>query len=363
MKLRVHRLIEHASLAAALALCAAAAAALVAFAAPGAKPATAADPGTARETPFRVRTFNARQHGDWIGNGIAYGPHRDGQSPTGKQPTREQLTEDLKLLAARWKLVRIYGAGATAEDIASIIRAEHLPLRLMLGAWVAVTERRDANGAVVESFPAARAANRSELESAVRLARAYPGIVNAICGGNETQVSWSDHRVPVDSLIAAIRWVRARTSVPVTTADDFNFWNKPESNAVAAEVDFIVMHAHPMWNGKQIGEALDWTTKTWESIHMAHTGRQVVLGETGWATRVGTEGDQAKLIKGHPGEPEQATFLREIVDWCDRTGTVTYFFEAFDENWKGGSQPAEVEKHWGVFRADRSPKLAVAPSH
>ena len=36
------------------------------------------------------------------------------------------------------------------------------------------------------------------------------------------------------------------------------------------------------------------------------------------------------------------------------------YFEVFDENWKGGEDPAEVEKHWGLFRADRSPKAAMA---
>ena len=34
-------------------------------------------------------------------------------------------------------------------------------------------------------------------------------------------------------------------------------------------------------------------------------------------------------------------------------------FEAFDENWKGGPSPEETEKHWGLFRADRTPKLVV----
>jgi exo-beta-1,3-glucanase (GH17 family) len=38
---------------------------------------------------------------------------------------------------------------------------------------------------------------------------------------------------------------------------------------------------------------------------------------------------------------------------------ITFFFEAFDEKWKGGTNPAEVEKHWGLFRADRSPKAAM----
>jgi exo-beta-1,3-glucanase (GH17 family) len=179
--------------------------------------------------------------------------------------------------------------------------------------------------------------------------------------GNETQVFWSDHRVPPDSLIADIRWVRSHTRVPVTTADDFNFWNKPESRAVADEVDFIVMHAHPMWNGKQLGEALEWTAKTCEAIRAAHPLRTVVLGETGWATSVRPEGEQGRLIHGRPGEDEQKTFFNAVRAWAGKTRTTTFFFEAFDENWKGGSHPDEVEKHWGLFRADRTPKRAVSP--
>ena len=31
-------------------------------------------------------------------------------------------------------------------------------------------------------------------------------------------------------------------------------------------------------------------------------------------------------------------------------------FEAFDEKWKGGEHPNEVEKHWGLIKSDRTPK-------
>jgi exo-beta-1,3-glucanase (GH17 family) len=263
-------------------------------------------------------------------------------------------------MAPHWNLFRVYGARGAAESILTVIRADRTPMRVMLGAWVAVTERRDPAGALLATIPGAREANRAELETAVRLAREYPEIVTSICVGNETQVAWSDHRVPTDSLIAAIRMVRSRTRVPVTTADDFNFWNKPESRAVADEVDFIVMHAHPMWNGRQLDEALGWTTRTVDAIRAEHPGRMVVLGETGWATGVGREGDQARYIKGRPGEAEQKAFYDAIRKWARATRTTTFVFEAFDENWKGGSDPAEVEKHWGLFHADRTPKPAVA---
>ena len=84
-----------------------------------------------------------------------------------------------------------------------------------------------------------------------------------------------------------------------------------------------------------------------------------ILGEAGWATQMHTEGDQAKYIKGRPGEPEQKRFYDEFIAWTTSQRVVNFFFEAFDENWKGGPHPNEVEKHWGLFRADRTPKLAL----
>jgi exo-beta-1,3-glucanase (GH17 family) len=178
--------------------------------------------------------------------------------------------------------------------------------------------------------------------------------------GNETQVSWSDHRSPMDILIGYVREVRAGTTVPVTVADDFNFWNKPESRELAREVDFITMHAHPLWNGLDVAGALGWTRKTYEEVCAIHPDRVVVLGEAGWATQHGKRGDQGTLIRGRTGEAEQAAFFDAFTAWSREDRVPTFWFEAFDENWKGGDASDEVE-NWGLFRADRSPKRAVAP--
>ncbi len=191
------------------------------------------------------------------------------------------------------------------------------------------------------------------------LAAAYPDIVAAVSVGNETQVSWSDHRCPADSLIAYVRRVRQRTAVPVTVADDFSYWTRPESEAVAAELDFITMHAHPLWNGCRLDEAPGWLADQVAAVEAAHPGRAVVLGETGWATAVLATGEQGRLIKGEVGEAEQKRFHDAVVAWAAARRLPLFFFEAFDENWKGGAHPGEVEKHWGLFRADRTPKAAV----
>lgn len=297
-----------------------------------------------RESPFVARPLDPFLGDRWIGQGISYGPHRDGQRPGGPSPTRAQLREDLELLRGRWGLLRIYSADEIAADLLSLIREERLPFKVLLGAWIA---------------PGAPADNQLQVTTAVRLGNAFPDVVLAVCVGNETQVSWSDHKVPIETLVDLLREARRGTRLPVTTADDFGFWVQPQSDQVAREVDFIVLHAYAMWNGKTLAEALDFTKEKYAEVARLHPDRTVVLGEAGWATRKHTEGDQAKYIQGEPGEAPQRVFYEQFTAWVVRERIVSTWFEAFDENWKGGPHPDEVEKHWGLFGADRAPKQAM----
>ena len=317
------------------------------------------EPRPGRQEPFALRALELGRGEAWLGEGVAYGPHRDGQRPGGASPSRSQIAEDLRILARHWKWIRVYGSAELGETVLRTIRDERLELQVMLGAWIAVEASPPDSAGAVTRFPDALAQNRREVDAAVRLANAYPGIVSSVCVGNETQVFWSDHRCPPGVLIGYLREVRARTRVPVSTADDFNFWNKPESEDVARECDFIVLHAHPLWNGLQLEEALDWVRGTLADVQARHPDRTIVLGETGWATKRADTGDQAKLMKGRLGEAEQARFYAAFGDWVRRERVPSFFFEAFDENWKGGDQPDEVEKHWGLYRADRTPKAAM----
>ena len=307
-----------------------------------------------------VRSFEPAVEGRPIYNAVCYGPHRDGQRPGGDQPSAGELLEDLRLIEPHWKMVRIYNSSEYTETFLEVIRNSGIDVKVILGVWIEPEEKRDEKGEVLERSGEAAASNRIEVEAGIRLANAYPDIVEAVCVGNETQIFWSAHRSPPDILIGHVRTVREGVGVPVTVADDFNFWNKPESRELAAEIDFIMMHAHPMWNGLQLEGALDWLKEQLAAVRALHPGRHVVVGETGWATSVLYEGEQGELIKGKPGEAEQKIFYEALRGWADSEKQIVFYFEAFDENWKGGDDPVEVEKHWGVFRADRSPKAAVA---
>lgn len=304
------------------------------------------------------RPFVPVTAGRWIGNGICYGPHRDGQRPGGTTPSAREIREDLRLMAPHWRLVRTYGASEFGQALLEGIRAERLDMKVLLGVWVAPEERPSAAGGIEHDAEAA-ADNAREVEAAISLAAAYPDLVVGICVGNETQVSWSPHPCPLELLIAQVRRLRAAVAVPVTAADDYQYWLTSASQALARELDFLTVHAHPMWNGQSLDTALPWLREQLAAVRLAHPGRPLVIGETGWATSVAGSGEQAQLIKGQAGETEQASFYSSLLAWAQTERLPLFVFEAFDENWKGGSDPAEVEKHWGLFYASRSPKRAL----
>jgi Glycosyl hydrolases family 17 len=45
--------------------------------------------------------------------------------------------------------------------------------------------------------------------------------------------------------------------------------------------------------------------------------------------------------------------------WTAAENILTFVFEAFDEEGKGSHELLEPEKHWGLFKKDRTPKLVM----
>jgi len=55
-----------------------------------------------------------------------------------------------------------------------------------------------------------------------------------------------------------------------------------------------------------------------------------------------------------------AILIRESHEWAIRKNTTVFFFEAFDESWKGDpGNPLGAEKHWGFFNIHRTPKQVL----
>jgi exo-beta-1,3-glucanase (GH17 family) len=303
--------------------------------------------------PFAVREFDPYLNGKWIGQAVSYGCYRKGQAPGSKGPTKAEILEDLNIITKYWNLIRVYNADDDTERILEVIKEHDLPIKVMLGVWLENEEKH----------PEKKKNNITNALRCIELTRKYPDIIAAVNVGNETQVFWSWHRMESKNLIRYIRAVRNNTTVPITTADDYNFWNKPESKKVADEIDFIVTHIYPLWNGKTLDNAIVWLDTTYHLVKELHPEKQLVLGEIGWATNYNAEkkgdGEQGTLIKGKVGVDAQEQFLIELDEWINKNKVTTFLFEAFDEPWKGGGEnsgPNEVEKNWGVFYEDRTPK-------
>ncbi len=242
-----------------------------------------------KEDPFVVRDFNPYLNDEWIGNAVSYGCYRQGQAPGVQGPSKEEIFEDLTIISQHWNLIRVYNADDDTEHILEVIRENDFPVKMMLGVWL---ENETGN---VEK----KAANITNVLRAVELANKYPDIIAAVNVGNETQVFWSWHKMDTNDLIKYIRALRNNTIIPVTTADDYNFWNKPESNVVAAEIDFIVTHIYPLWNGKTLDESIPWLDENYNFLKKFHPEKEIVLGEIGWATDYNAEkkgdGEQGSL--------------------------------------------------------------------
>jgi exo-beta-1,3-glucanase (GH17 family) len=306
------------------------------------------------------QAFDPMFDGVWAGDAICYGPHRDGQGPgTPDQPTAENIAEDARIMAKSWRFVRMYGVGDATEHFLQAIEREKLPLKLFMGVWIAPEAEFDKDGKLVRVLDENIRLNNEQVAGAIRLANKYPKHIAAIGVGNETQVYWSTYRTASDVLIKHIRAVKAGVPHPVTTCDSYEFWLTPESVTIAKELDFAAVHIYAMWNKQQLEDAIVWSRTKLAEVQAKHPNMQFVITELGWATDRGMNGYQAEGIVGKWGEGPQETFFRTWRDYA-RTHKIPYFwFQAFDEKWKGGTEPNEVEKHWGVYFSNRKPKQVM----
>ncbi len=274
----------------------------------------------------------------WHGNAICYSGYRAGQSPQlNRFPTQTQILEDLRILEKNWKLIRLYGSDQHSQDVLEVIRRERVGLKAMLGIWL-------------DGRPGHEAESAAQLATGIRLANAYKDVVLAVSVGNEILVSWSDHKLTEERALEYVAQVRKAVSCPVTIADDMLYWRQPEAK-LASAVDFITMHAYPMWGGEDIDTAMASTIRHYESVRKAHPGKTIALGEAGWASY--TEGKQNAPRAGD--ETKQKRYYQELTAWAKANHVTLFWFEAFDEPWKGSG----TEGHWGLFSEGRKAKLAM----
>jgi len=293
------------------------------------------------------------------GKAICYSGFREGQNPGGVYPGYEEVKEDLLLLRNHWKYLRLFDCDQHAQVVLDVITKENLDFKVLLGAYIEAEMNNfncPWNGGVYpeEQLEKNRLNNHKKIEKLIILGNQFPNIIFALSVGNEACVEWTDHFVPESRVLEYVRLVKARAKQPVTFCENYAPWIL-KLEKIAAEVDFISIHTYPVWEYKHINESLDYSKENYHSVANKYPEKPIVITEAGWATNSNGRG----INPQHVNEEFQKIYFEKLMEFAENENILTFFFEAFDESWKGSPEPMEPEKHWGLIRNDRTPKMAV----
>ncbi|WP_083631420.1 glycosyl hydrolase family 17 protein [Labilibacter marinus] len=299
-----------------------------------------------------------------LSKAICYSGFRSGQHPDrgegAKNPSYEEILEDLTILSqdSMFQLIRLYDSGVNSKMVLKVIQENNINMKVLLGIWLdAELSAHETCEWLTEPIPKAeldsnKEKNKKEIAQGIRLANAYPQIVCAVNVGNESLVEWNDHKVDTDSIISYVNHIKSEIEQAVTVADNYKWWVNHGAD-LAQAVDFVSIHVYPVWEGKDLEEGISYTIENVKEVQAALPGRPIVITEAGWATIASEFGERAS-------EEKQLKYYNWMMDWSKENNITTFFFEAFDEDWKGNTaNPLGAEKHWGIFTVDRKPKLVM----
>lgn len=261
-------------------------------------------------------------------HGVAYGPFRSGQSPEDHVfPTLAEVRTDMPLLKSIANGVRTYGC-VNLETVITATAEAGLPLAQ--GIWL----NSDA------------AANQREMDCAIGQAASHPHIQSLVVGNEAILVG----SLTVPQLCQYLAQAKSQSGLPVTTAEPWNVW--VANPALIQCVDYLSVNIYAYWDGQAVEDAVDYTAARYAQARALAGDKPVVISEVGWPT-AGTAKDKAV-----PGVAEQARFAAAFLNWAKGEAINWYWFAAFDEVWKCDRGRPDVECHWGLYQADRTPKPA-----
>ncbi|MFO7828512.1 MAG: glycosyl hydrolase family 17 protein [Bacteroidales bacterium] len=303
-----------------------------------------------------------------VSTAVCYSGFRSGQHPDrgsgAINPSYDEILEDLNILShnSNFKLIRVYDSGENSEMVLRVIKENNIDIKVMLGIWLrAELSNHETCEWLTEPIPDEeleknKVLNQKEIETGIRLANEFKDIVVAVNVGNEALVDWNDHKVDTDTIISYVQEVKKSVPQPVTVAENYKWW-ADHGTELGKVVDFISIHTYPVWEGKDIDEGMSFTVDNVLEVRNAFPDARLVITEAGWASTASEFGERAS-------EEKQKRYYEEIMSWAEKMNITTFFFEAFDEEWKGDpNNPQGAEKHWGLFTDGRKPKIVMSEKY
>jgi exo-beta-1,3-glucanase (GH17 family) len=265
---------------------------------------------------------------------VSYAPFRGRQTPLtpGLMISPEHLAEDLAEIATISQCVRIYSVDNGLDRGPELVAK--VGLKVLLGVWIGSN----------------RAKNELLIETAISLARDYPGVITAIVVGNELLLR---SEMTASNLREIIRSVKARVNIPVTYADVWEVWLR--NREVSDDVDFVTVHMLPYWEDlpPRAEDAAAHVDAIRKRLAVAFPAKEILIGEIGWPSK-GRMRDGAL-----PSRINQARFNSEILNRAHQENFRVTLFEAYDGRWKRQWE-GTVGGYWGLFDG-MSRKLKYSP--
>jgi exo-beta-1,3-glucanase (GH17 family) len=342
---------------------------------------------------------------DILGNpdylAMSYGGYRYADHSI--EPTLDELKDDMKILAAMGiKMLRTYKvhkpqAANLLQAISELKKADpNFEMYVMLGIWI---DCKNAFTDLEKDHNVESEANVPQMEKAVALANQYPDIVKVLAVGNEAMVKWAASYYVEPWII--LKWVnylqdlkkegKLSKDLWITSSDNFASWggggdeyHVEDLNELIRTVDFLSVHTYPMhdthyqpefWQKPFTKEGMtdlekidasmlrarEYAIMQYENVkkYMESLGvnKPIHIGETGWASvstgHYGPDGSKAC------DEYKEALYYKHMRDWTNEAGMSCFYFEGFDEPWKGGDNTGNSEKHFGLFTVDGKAKYAL----
>jgi len=335
---------------------------------------------------------------------ISYGAFRATERTEANVPSVAEIKEDMKILAAMGiKVLRTYNTQGFSDTANLLIAIEELmeadpnfEMYVMLGVWIDA-KNSWTDQEVVHTEESEN--NALEMAAAVQMAQDYPKIIKVIAVGNEAMVHWAPYYVVPGIILKHVNALQAlkatgkiNKNIWITSSDNHASWTgagdyaSEDLDALIKAVDYISLHTYPFhdthynnafWlvpaneTGLTSFEKVDAAMLRARDYAISQTAaaqakmlslginKPIHIGETGWSTETNVNyGDAGSKAAD---EYKQKKFNDLMREWSNSFGASLFFFEAFDEQWKGAGtrNPGDSEQHFGLINLDGEAKYLL----
>lgn len=295
---------------------------------------------TAPEREIRVSPSGGIEPAGCEFYGLCFGPYLRGSNE--RDVTEDELRTLLSVIAVNTKWIRTYGCMHGLDAVGRI--AHEMDVRAALCADIGSDEVK----------------SRQEIDR-LKQQIADDDQADQLIGGTHVDMAvvgndvLCANKMLLPKLISYLeevkQYIRGKgCCIPVTTGEawgNLNGLDYAQIEDLSSVLDVVAFNCHPYNERVPIEAAVAHLDAAYSVLKSKYQGKELVVAETGWPDAGRSNGEAV-------ASPENAAFfLANAMNWARTSNVKTFYFEAFDEAWKG--TPDDYEAHLGIWTSDLKP--------